>query len=264
MGKKIGIIGFGHMGQAISHALINQGWQVTASDLGSLKNHPYLKTHQSCCKDKISLIRSSIDVLRGVSIVILAVRPFQMKDILDEVKNYTPLLISIAAGIRLSFLKKNSGVKKIIRVMPNLPAQIGMGMSVWKSMGLTKQEKNLVKNILQSFGEEIEVSDENLINAATAVSGSGPGYVFAFLDALQKSAEKLGFSKEQARILTLQTVLGSAMFAKNHEEDFDILVSRVATKNGTTEAAFKILRRTHWQKNLVCAVFQAYKRSREL
>lgn len=266
MEKKIGIIGFGHMGQAMSHALIAQGWHVVASDLGSPKNHPY------CCKDKISLLGSNLDVLRGVSVVILAVRPFQMKDTLDEVKDYLiktgdshlPLLISIAAGISLKFLMKESGIKKIARVMPNLPAQIGQGMSVWKSVGLMKQEKNLVKKILRSFGKEIEVSDENLINAATAISGSGPGYVFAFLDALQKSAEKLGFSKEQARMLAIQTVLGSTEYAKKSSDEFDLLTSRVATKGGTTSAAFKVLKKIKWQKNLMNAILAAYAKAKEL
>lgn len=289
----VGIIGYGHMGKAIGKRLLEKGFRVLASD--GEKN---------------------IEVARKSNVVIVAVKPFAVASVLQEIalslrKNQP--LISIAAGVSLQTIMKSlrvaiasakkqtrhieqqtqKQVKKpfaqsgdyslptIVRVMPNLPAQIGFGMSVWKSAAkpaapLQPSQEKLVKSILRAFGEEIEVKTENLINAATALSGSGPAYVFAFLNALSKAANKLGFSQKDADRIALQTVIGASRFAQNILNElatrssektrfsFENLVSQVKTKGGTTEAAFKILEKKHWQKILEAAIQNAYKRAASL
>lgn len=261
--QAISIIGFGRMGKAIIHALKQNGFK----------------------KILISDGEKNIEVTKKAKIVILAVKPFVISKILQEISTFLrndQFLISIAAGIPLKSMSEEVALvppqrdpalgvirptsqPKIIRVMPNLPAQAGYGMSVWKSLKkLRAQEKKLVKKILGAFGEEVEVKNENLIDAATAVSGSGPAYVFAFLDALSRTAKRLGFSKETARRIALQTVLGGVKFAEKNTFNFEKLVKQVKTKGGTTEAAFKILEKNHWGKILEKAVIKAYKRAREL
>lgn len=255
----VGIIGYGHMGKAIGKRLKKRGFQIVTSD--GEKN---------------------IEVAEKSDVLILAVKPFIVSSVVKEIAPHlrkNQLLISIAAGVSLQTIINSLRIQKIpqlfpeiIRVMPNLPAQIGLGMSIWKSATkLSYAKKNLVKSILKAFGEEIEVKSENLIDSATAVSGSGPAYVFAFLDSLSNAANKLGFSQKAADEIALQTVVGASHFAynilrssKETRFSFENLVSQVKTKGGTTEAAFKILDKKKWQKILEAAVHNAYKRAKAL
>ena len=271
----IGIIGFGHMGKAIFQALKKN----------SIKKNGWGKIYTSDGEKNAAVAKKS-------KVIILAVKPVAVREVLREISQSLQtlqplqkdqLIISIAAGISLRVIenelrknfqrdRKNQKGRQhprtpaLVRVMPNLPAQTGSGMSVWKSLKpLNPRNKTLVKSILRAFGEEIEVKSENLIDSATAVSGSGPAYVFAFLSSLAKSANKLGFSQAHAKRIALQTVSGSSLYA-NHSPSltFDKLVSQVKTKGGTTEAAFKILDKKKWQAIFEQAIFAAYRRAKKL
>ena len=149
--------------------------------------------------------------------------------------------------------------------MPNLPAQVLEGISVWKaSSGINKQEKQTVAQLLNSFGKSIEVKNEDLINIATAVSGGGPAYTAAFLESLADAAQKIGFSKTDARSLALQSAYGSILYMEKTGLDFAEVKNVVQTKGGTTSAGFKILKKKNWQKPWKKALFAGYKRAREI
>lgn len=208
-------------------------------------------------------------VAKTVDIVVIAVKPNVVASVLDEIRGSLgpkKILISIAAGVSLKKLKKHlPRHKKIIRAMPNLAAQVFDAITVWKPLSrLSALEKRRVQNLLNTFGKSMEVRHEKLIDMATAVSGSGPAYVAAFLEALAKTAKGAGFSSVQARQLALETVNGTLDYIKETGVDFGDLKNAVQTKGGTTEAAFKVLKKKKWQQILEKAVTAAYRRAREL
>lgn len=266
---KIAILGCGHMGQAMAHGLLQAGFRHLW-----LTNHheqrfvEFFKAHTACCgKKSFTLSTNNQKAVQKSDYILICVRPFQIKDVLNDLKSIfkkSQILISVAAGTSISALQKWSGHKKIVRVMPNLPAQIQLGMSVWKAVHLMKNEKITVRSILSAFGEEIEVKNEDFIDAATAISGSGPAYVFAFLEALEKSAIQFGFKPPQAQTLALMTLHGSTVYASQQTDDFGVLKEKVKTKGGVTEAAFTILDKKGWQKILQEGVKNAYKRVKQI
>lgn len=265
---KIAVVGCGHMGQAIAHSLLQKGFKDIWLANDKIANLLlFLKNHAACCKKSYVMTSDNKAAAAKNNYVLLCVKPAQMKEALGALKpvlKKNHVLISIAAGVPIKALQKWSGCKKIARVMPNLAAQVGAGISVWKTAGLNSIEKKNAQNILESFGETIEVKSENLINAATAVSGSGPAYVFAFLEALQKSAADFGFPESDSRKLALMTVCGAAYYAAQQTDPFGDLKERVKTKGGTTEAAFKILDKKQWQKTLEAAIKNARERAEKI
>lgn len=259
---RIGIIGCGHMGSAIAKALLEKNHTVWVSNRSGV--HIKFKPAQ---KKYFHWTADNTEVVKKTDVVFLGVKPGNVEAILHEVKNnLTPekILVSIAAGITLKKLSIWSGShKKIVRVMPNLPAQIFEGISVWKaSSGLYARGKKIIVKLFKAFGKEIEVQNEDLINVA--IGGSGPAYTAAFLESMARSAKKAGFTKEQARVLAIQTVLGSVLYMEKSGADFTNLVKTVQTKGGITEASFKILKAEKWQEIFEKALHAANRRAREI
>ncbi len=253
---RIGIIGCGHMGGAIAKALISKK---IGKIFVSNPEKPQINAKWTT---------NNVDILKNTEIIFIAVKPNAVEAVLKEIKPVLKdhhILISIAAGIPLKKLQKwSGGYKKIVRVMPNLAAQIFESVSVWKSIGLSGREKSMVAKLLNSFGLNIEVHDEDLINIATAIGGGGPAYTAAFLETMAAAAQKIGFKVEDARLLALQSVYGSVVYIQKTGIDFDKLKKAVQTKGGTTEAGFKILKKTGWQKILEKALLAGYKKAREI
>lgn len=211
----------------------------------------------------------NVEVVKNVDIVFLAVKPAVVSQVLLEIKPLlkpNQIIVSIAAGIPIRKIQKWSGDhKKIVRVMPNLPLMVAEGMCVWQcTKGLTSDENKYVKNLLSSFGSEIEVKNEKLIDAATAISGGGPAHTAAFLQCMFESAKNLGFVKDQARLLALQTVMGSLKYIVETKADFETLKNQVQTKGGTTSAAYKILNEKKWQQIFESALVASYNRARDI
>ncbi|MBI5412818.1 pyrroline-5-carboxylate reductase [Candidatus Peregrinibacteria bacterium] len=257
----IGIIGCGHMGSAVANALISQ-------QLGKIHISnpikPRLDTggHFTWTPDNASTVRAS-------DIIVLAVRPAVIAPVLEEIRPLlkpAQVLISIAAGIPLKKLQKFSGNhKKIVRVMPNLAAQVCEGISVWQATnGCTKEDKKAISSLLNSFGKSIEAANEELIDIATAVGGGGPAYTAAFLESMSNAAINIGFSEEDARLLAMQSVLGSIKYLQKTGMSFEELKNAVQTKGGTTEAGFKVLKNKKWQRTLEKALLTGYKRARKI
>ena len=175
------------------------------------------------------------------------------------------LVISIAAGITISYLEKKLGKKaRVIRTMPNLPAQIGEGITAIARGSLAKAgDVKTAVNIFSCVGETAVVN-EDLIDAVTAVSGSGPAYVFHFVENLMKASQALGLNKELSAKLVTQTLLGSAHLLAQSKEDAGRLREKVASKGGTTQAALNVLKKQRVGTAFKKALAAAQKRAKEL
>lgn len=204
------------------------------------------------------------------SIIIFAVKPQQLGEILPAYKkrfeNAHPLYISIAAGKDLAFFAQHLGDHAhVVRAMPNTPALIGMGMTVLCSAStLPQSQRHIATQLMQSVGR-VEWLDESQMDAVTALSGSGPAYLFYFIDALIRAGTSAGLSETIATTLAKQTILGSAALAEKSPESVEQLCKNVTSPGGTTEAALKILMQDHALEALIAnAVHAAKKRSGEL
>jgi len=263
--KKIGIIGCGNMGEAIikSHQSSVTNYQLIASEKDAKTRDYIKKKYHILLKDNIELIKSS-------EIIILAVKPQNIKELLNELTHHSlfiirhPLFISIAAGVSTRFIESFFKEKvRIIRAMPNMPGLIGEGISaVCKGIYATSKDLNKAKRIFSSLGEVIEI-EEKYLDVITALSGSGPAYFFYFIQNLVKSGVFLGLREEIVKKLIIQTGLGSLkMLAQGG--DAKELRRKVTSNGGTTEAAFKVFTEKKIEEIYLQAIRAAAKRAKEL
>jgi pyrroline-5-carboxylate reductase len=263
---KIGFIGAGNMAEAIIAGLLRKkivtSSSITACDVSSQR----LKVMQSRYRLKAS---PSLQVLAQQSdVIVLAVKPQQMKEVLGELKKeITPrhLVLSIAAGLDIPFFAKYLGQVRLIRLMPNTPALIEKGATAFfMNTACKKSDKKIVESIFSSIGIVMEVKKEKLLDAVTAVSGSGPAYVYSFINALVQAGIRVGLSQDVARKLVEQTVIGAAELLQQSQEDPESLIAKVASKGGTTEAGLKILRKKKFDSMILETVKAAAKRAAQL
>jgi pyrroline-5-carboxylate reductase len=201
-------------------------------------------------------------------IVVLSIKPQVLPAILEELRGLIrphQLVFSIVAGARTETIARGLQHRAIVRVMPNTPAQIGAGMSVWTATPeVTAEQRAQARAILQALGKEIYVEDEDALDMATAVSGTGPTYVFLMMEALVEAAVHLGFSRRVAMDLVTQTVLGSALFAKESGMHFAELRNMVTSPGGTSAEAIYQLEKGGLRTIISKAVWAAYQKSRLL
>ena len=181
----------------------------------------------------------------AADVVVLAVKPQQMREAASACAGHVAgaLVISVAAGIRIADLQRwLKGHSRIVRAMPNTPALIGLGITgLCAAPGASESDRASAERILQAAGETVWVSDESLIDAVTAVSGSGPAYVFRFIEAIEQAGMALGLTAEQSRRLTLATFVGASRLAAQSDEPPSVLRERVTSKGGTTAAALAVM-----------------------
>ena len=211
----------------------------------------------------------TIDAAVGESdVIVLSVKPQQMRDVAAALRPQlgSQLIISIAAGIRGADLARWLGdYRAIVRCMPNTPALIGMGITGLVAMdGVSAAQKDSADNILKAVGKNVWLEDETQIDPVTAVSGSGPAYVFYFIEAMQQAAEELGLSAEQGRQLALATFTGAAQLAAQSADPVPLLRERVTSKGGTTYAALTSMEQAGVKEKIVAAIKAAAARGREL
>ena len=202
-------------------------------------------------------------------VIVLAVKPQQMRDValrLQSQLENRPLVLSIAAGIRGADLSRwLNGYGAIVRTMPNTPALIGQGVTGLVAMaGASDQQKQMADAILRAVGQTVWLDEEALIDPVTAVSGSGPAYVFFFLEAMQQAAVEMGLTPEQGRQLVQATFTGAAQLAAQSDEPVDVLRQRVTSKGGTTYAAITSMEAAGVKQAIVEAMKAAAARGREL
>ncbi len=176
-------------------------------------------------------------------LIILAVKPQDAPTLFGRIRTIVDpqqVFLSIMAGVRIRTIAEGLGVQKIIRAMPNLPAQIGQGMTVFTSSDqVTRIELVTVQNLLNTTGKTLYVENEDFLDAATAVSGSGPAYVWFFMQAMYEAARQMGFSVPEAELLVYQTFRGAVDLYNKADHSFEEWIQRVASKGGTTEAALR-------------------------
>jgi pyrroline-5-carboxylate reductase len=177
----------------------------------------------------------------------------------------SPALLSIAAGLSVQKLHDWSGLQAIVRCMPNTPAMVGQGITgLYAPTGLQTLHREQSNDLMRGLGPTVWLNTEDEINTVTAVSGSGPAYVFYFVECFIKAAQATGLSPETARMLAWQTVKGSVALLDSSEETAESLRAKVTSKGGTTAAAMEILGAAGLEQSLACAIDAAQKRAREL
>jgi pyrroline-5-carboxylate reductase len=219
-------------------------------------------------KDR-GIIKTEVgDYISEVDLIVLAVKPQTINQIYPNIRPFLKphqLVLSIMAGVRLQSLEDGLGIKKIIRAMPNLPAQVGMGMTAFTAQDdVNKHELIAVQNLLSTTGRAIYFDKEEMIDAATAISGSGPAYVFYFMNAMVQAAIKLGFSSSEAEFLVGQTFTGAVQLQNRSKESHQQWIDKVSSKGGTTEAAIKIFNKFDTENTINEAIFAANNRAEEL
>lgn len=261
----ITFIGGGNMASAIISGLLRQDFD--AKELHAVEIVPELRDQLS---QRFGISSSaSIEKLTAIGdIVVVAVKPQQMRDALQPLTGRlrNQMVLSIAAGIRVADLSRwLGGYDRIIRCMPNTPALIGAGITAaYAAPAITHVERNAVAHILKAIGKVIWVEREGLLDPVTAVSGSGPAYVFYFIEALRDAAQELGLTLDAANELAVETFLGAAKLAGQSTEDVVTLRARVTSKGGTTERAIGSMDADRIKERIIQAVRAAEQRSREL
>jgi pyrroline-5-carboxylate reductase len=204
----------------------------------------------------------------GSDVIVLAVKPQQMKDVVAQLQPHvgSQLVLSIAAGIRAVDLSRwMNGHSAIVRTMPNTPALIGQGITGMVAMaGVSAQQREAADAIMRAVGPTVWLDDEALIDPVTAVSGSGPAYVFYFIEAMQQAAQEMGLTAEQGNQLAIATFVGAAQLAAQSPDPVSVLRERVTSKGGTTYAALTSMEESGVKDAIVRAMKAAAARGKEL
>ena len=263
---KILVIGGGNMGLTYAQSFLN-------SHIVTHKQMLILEKSMSKAEGLKKLNIGTVygepgDYVEKADLIILAVKPQDIDDLFGKIKGYIneqQVVISIMAGVEMSTISEAIGTRKIIRAMPNLPAQIGVGMTVFTSSNeVTRIELVTVQNLLNATGKTIYVEDEKMINAATAISGSGPAYIFYYMQSLIESAIDMGFNQSEAELLSYQTFKGAVESFKKFDLTCEEWIQKVASKGGTTEAALNSFNGNEVNQNLKEGYKAALNRAKEL
>jgi pyrroline-5-carboxylate reductase len=208
------------------------------------------------------------EAVEGAEVVVLSVKPQMAPDVADELNGAIPpqaLVLSIVAGARLESLAQRLNHEALVRAMPNTPAQVGQGITVWTAtQAVTPAQKQQAQKILGAFGDELYVGDEDYLDMATALSGTGPAYVYLFMEAMVDAGVHLGFPRRIAEQLVVQTVKGSVAYYEKSPSHLARLRNQVTSPGGTSAAALYYLEKAGFRTALSRAIWAAYERSVEL
>lgn len=260
---KISFVGGGVMAEALLGGILDTGL-ASADEIGIGEPVEARRAH---LEERYGLktCPANTDALLGADIAVLAVKPQSLQDVMDEIGGGIPAdvaVVSIVAGAGMDTLVRGLAHPAVIRVMPNTPAQIGAGMSVWTAAPEVSGAKTeATRRMLQTLGAELYVTDEKLIDMATALSASGPAYVFMFVESLIDAGVYLGMPRDMARRLALETVLGSARLVKESGRHPAELKDMVTSPAGTTIEALFRMESSGFRASVLQAVIAAYDRS---
>lgn len=213
----------------------------------------------------VSPVADNRDAVAGADLVVLAVKPQDLPSVMGELKaqfRANQPALSIVAGARMDTLSQGLAHDAVVRVMPNTPAQVGSGMTLWTcAPSVGDAQRGMIRAVLSSVGEEIYVSDEKYMDMATALSASGPAYVFLFIEALIDAGVYIGMPRDMARALALQTVFGSTRLVMETGRHPAELKDMVVSPGGTTAEALRVLEEQGVPAAIVAAVDAAYRKS---
>lgn len=263
---KITIIGGGNMGEAMLSAILEKGLSVpqaiSVSDIDEARRQ-YLGQ-----KYGVAVTSSNRQAVTKSEVVVLAIKPQNLAEVMTELDGQlksTQLVLSIIAGARMNTLCLGLNHSCVVRAIPNMPALIGEGISVWTATAeVTEQQKEWASSILGAMGKAIYVDDEKYIDMATAVSGSGPAYFFLMMEALVDAAVRIGLSRDMAEELVLQTILGSGRVIQRSDKSPDELRRMVTSPGGTTAEALLQFEQGRFRDLVLKAVSAAYDKAKKL
>ena len=262
--RHIAFIGGGNMASAIIGGLIRQGMQPTQITVVE----PFAETAAKLLKDfGITALSAAGDALAQADLVVWAVKPQMFSEAAAPVMPHTgkALHLSVAAGIRTDSICRWVGTDRVVRCMPNTPALVGQGITaLFPNPSVTAADKALVAQVIGTTGQYLWVDKESQLDAVTALSGSGPAYVFYFLEAMTEAGVGMGLSAEQAYKLAVATFAGASSLAAASTESPELLRQRVTSKGGTTYAAITAMEAAGIKPAFVKAMQAAEQRAREL
>ena len=259
---RIAFIGGGAIGEAMVQCLLTAKvaapQDIVVSDISQVRRDLLSREYG------VRALSNNKEAVKNADLVILAVKPQNLPEVMDEIKGPSAdqLVLSIVAGAALSSLRRGLSHSYVVRAMPNMPAQIGEGMTIWTATNETDQrQRKLAQAVLGALGKEIYVADERYLNMATALSSSGPAYVFLFIEALVDAGVHIGLPRDMAQALVIQTVLGSTrMVDKTGRHPAD-LRNMVTSPGGTTTEALLELEKGRFRSLLLEAVAAAYRKA---
>jgi pyrroline-5-carboxylate reductase len=262
----IAVIGAGTMGEALIKGLLRQHLievhNLIAADPWAERLAFLAETHG------IRTMSSNGEAAGEADIIYLSVKPQVMATALEDLRPVVrrgALIFSIAAGVPLSKICRGAQVESVIRAMPNTPAQIGQGITVWTATSaVTEAQREHALTILKALGDEVYVDDEHYLDMATALSGTGPAYIYLFMEAMVDAGVHLGFSRHVAEQLVFQTVIGSANYARQSGLHLAALRNQVTSPGGTTAEALYHLDKGGFRTVLSRAIWAAFVRSEQL
>lgn len=260
---KIAFIGSGAMGEAIIKGILVQGLvsptQITASDPVAARREFMAGEYG------IRMVADNVDAVDGATIVIISVKPQVLDLVAPGLKgkiDKDALVVSIVAGASIASLQQMLGHQRIVRTMPNTPAQINMGVTVWMAADpVTDEQSDEAQLILGALGEEIRVHKESYIDMQTGLGGSGPGFVFLIIEAMIDAGVQMGFSRADSQTIVLQTIGGSVELVKQTGLHPAELRNQVTSPGGTTAAGIYALEEGGLRTTLTNAVLAAYEKS---
>ncbi|MDC6389121.1 pyrroline-5-carboxylate reductase [Maribacter sp. PR1] len=263
---KILVIGAGNMGLTYAEGM-------SKSKLLKRRNIMVLDTSEEKLEElekdaKFDTYKDLSDCVPQADIIFIAVKPYHAEGLMMKMEplvNKGQIVISIMAGVTIKTIKGLTGLKKVVRAMPNLPAQIGKGLTSFvASEEVSRIELLTIESLLDTTGKSILVSDENFIDASTGISGSGPAYVFYFMQSMMEAALKMGFSKNVSKVLVSQTFTGAIELFNQNDLSPNSWMDKVASKGGTTRAALDSMDNNKVGELIKEAAFAAFERAIEL
>lgn len=208
------------------------------------------------------------DCIDKANVVLIAVKPYHSADLFSSIKDLVhedQLFVSLMAGVTIKTIQEGLGVRKVIRTMPNLPAQVGKGVTSFTSAPeVSEEELRIVRKLLDTTGISLQVRNEESIDASTGISGSGPAYVFYFMQSMMEAAVEMGFSASEAKMLVQQTFEGAIELFNQHDLTPEQWMDRVASKGGTTRAALDSMDNNNVKELIKEAAFAAFHRAVEI
>ncbi|MQF99150.1 MAG: pyrroline-5-carboxylate reductase [SAR202 cluster bacterium] len=266
---KISFIGGGNMAEAIISSIIANGLidpkNVLVSEPVSMRREHLSAAYNISSYSDTKALLLDINESKEPNVIVIAVKPQQLYQVTRELNSIVSedhAILSIVAGVSIDTLTQSLGHNAIIRVMPNTPAQIGKGMSVWAvSESISDLYVDIAREIFQALGLEILVDDEKYIDMATALSASGPAYVFMFLEAMIDAGVYIGLSRDISSKLAIQTVLGSIELVAQTDKQPSDLRAMVTSPGGTTAEAILVLEEEGFRSAILNAVIAAYNKA---
>lgn len=264
--KTFGIVGPGVMAEAIIVGLIKNEVVDAHKIIAAGPNLERLRNLESQYQIQSNL--NNADAVQGADVIILSVKPQKLPEVLADLHDQISpkaLVMSIVAGATLNSLVIGLNHTMVVRAMPNTPAQVGEGMTVWtQSLQTTGEQHELAQQILKALGREIYVEEESYIDMATAVSGTGPAYVFLFLEAMIDAGVHLGLPRRIAEEMVMQTIKGSIAYYNENDFHPARLRNQVTSPGGTSATALYYLEKMGFRTAISRAIWAAFTRSQEL